>query len=85
MCSSDLIRALAGLGADVNQRGTFGGPDHGDGVTALHLAAQSGQREAVLTLLELGADPLIRDNLHGGSARGWARVGDHEELADILP
>jgi ankyrin repeat protein len=79
------IRALVELGADSNQRGSFGGPSHGEGVTAIHLAAQSGQREAILTLLELGADPLSTDNLHGGNALGWARVGCHEELADILP
>jgi ankyrin repeat protein len=79
------IRILVELGADPDRRGTFGGPSHGDGVTAIHLAAQSGQREAVAALLELGADPLIRDKLHGGNALGWARVGGHGELADILP
>lgn len=79
------VRALVELGADPNQRGTFGGPSHGNGVTAIHLAAQSGQREAVLALLDLGADPLIQDDLHGGTARGWARVGGHRELGDILP
>ncbi len=79
------IRALIELGADPDQRGTFGGPSHGEGVTALHLAAQSGHRDAVLALLRLGADPLITDALHGGTALGWARVGDHDELADILP
>jgi ankyrin repeat protein len=79
------IRTLIELDADPNHRGTFGGPSHGDGVTAIHLAAQSGQREAVVALLELGADPLILDNLHGGNALGWARVGGHEELADVLP
>ena len=78
------IRTLIELGADPNQRGTFGGPSHGEGVTAIHLAAQSGQREAIVGLLELGADPLILDNLHGGNALGWARVGGHEDLADVL-
>jgi hypothetical protein len=78
------IRAPVELGADPNQRGTFGGPSHGEGVTAIHLAAQSGQREALTALLELGADPLIQDKLHGGSALGWARVGGHKELADVL-
>ena len=81
---ADSIRALAELGADPNQRGTFGGPSHGEGVTAIHLAAQAGRREAVIALLELGADPLILDSLHGGNALGWARVGGHEELADVL-
>ena len=78
------VRTLVELGADPNQRGTFGGPTHGEGVTAIHLAAQAGQREAVIALLDLGADPLIEDNLHGGNALGWARVGSHEELADLL-
>jgi ankyrin repeat protein len=80
----DAVRALVGLGADPNQRGTFGGPTHGEGVTALHLAAQAGRRESVVALLELGADPLLRDELHNGDALGWARTGGHGELADIL-
>jgi ankyrin repeat protein len=79
------VRALVELGADPNQRGTFGGPDHGEGVPAIHVAAQAGQREAVIALLGLGADPLIRDHLHGGTALGWARQGCHEDLADVLP
>jgi ankyrin repeat protein len=80
----DSIRALVELGADPNGRGTFGGPDHGEGVTALHLAAQSGRREAVVALLELGADPLLVDDLHGGTALGWARFGGNDDLADLL-
>jgi ankyrin repeat protein len=78
------IRALVALGADVNRRGTFGGPDHGEGVTALHLAAQSGQDKAVRVLLELGADPSIRDALHDGTPAGWAEHGGHAALAEIL-
>jgi ankyrin repeat protein len=79
------VRTLVELGADPNQRGTFGGLDHGEGVTAIHLASQTGEREAVLTLLELGADPLIVDNLHGGNAHGWASHGDHQDVAELLP
>ena len=78
------IRRLVELGADPNQRGTFGGPDHGEDVTALHLAAQSGQSEAVETLLELGADPSIRDALHGSDPAGWAEFGCHPQLARLL-
>lgn len=81
----EAVRALVELGADPNRRGTFGGPSHGQGVTATHLAAQSGQRGSVVALLELGADPLIVDELHGGTALGWARSGGHSELADVLP
>jgi ankyrin repeat protein len=81
----DSVRTLVELGADPNRRGTFGGPSHGEGVTAIHLAAQAGRRDAVVALLELGADPLVLDALHGGSALGWARFGGHEALADVLP
>jgi ankyrin repeat protein len=78
------IRALVELGADPNRRGTFGGPSHGQGVTALHLAAQAGRRDAVGTLLELGADPRLRDELHAGDAAGWASFGGHQALAAEL-
>lgn len=78
------IRRLVALGADVNRRGSFGGPDHGEGVTALHLAAQSGQADAVEALLELGADPTIVDALHGGTPAGWAAFCGQAELAERL-
>jgi len=78
------IRKLVELGADPNQRGSFGGPDHGEGVTALHLAAQAGRRGAVDVLLDLGADPSLRDALHDGTPAGWAEFGGHAELAALL-
>jgi ankyrin repeat protein len=81
----EAVRVLVELGADPDQRGTFGGPSHGQGVTAIHLAAQAGRRDAVIALLDLGADPLILDELHGGSALGWARSGGQGDLADVLP
>jgi ankyrin repeat protein len=78
------VRLLLELGADPNQRGTFGGPDHGEGVTALHVAAQAGRADAVRELLAAGADPALRDDLHGGPAWGWAEFGGHEGLAAEL-
>ena len=80
----DSIRKLAELGADPNQRATFGGPDHGEGVTALHLAAQGGRTEAVEALLELGADPTLRDGRHDSTPAGWADFDGHPELAARL-
>jgi ankyrin repeat protein len=78
------IRRLIELGADPNRKATFGGPDHGQGVTALHIAAQSGKRQAVEALLAAGADPAITDDIYGGSAVGWAEHGGHTAIASIL-
>jgi ankyrin repeat protein len=78
------IRRLVALGADPDQRGTFGGPTHGEGVTALHLAAQNGHRGAVTALLDAGADRTIQDGLHGGTAAGWARFAGHADIAALL-
>jgi ankyrin repeat protein len=63
---------LLDQGAEVNRRATFGGPTHGEGVTALHLAAQSDHVEMVRLLLERGADPTIDDALYHSTPTGWA-------------
>jgi ankyrin repeat protein len=81
---ADAIRRLAALGADPDARATFGGPDHGGGITALHLAAQNGAIEAIRALLEAGADPTVRDALHGGMPADWAAHGRHEEARALL-
>src|SRR5205823_2314742 len=64
------VRKLVELGADPNQRGTFGGPTHGEGVTAINLAAQSGERETVYVLLELGAGEALLERMGSGSDDG---------------
>jgi ankyrin repeat protein len=78
------IQRLLELGADPNARGTFGGPDHGQGVTPLHLAAQNGHAEAVRALLRGGADPTVRDALHDSPPGGWAEFGGHPKVAKLL-
>jgi ankyrin repeat protein len=78
------IRRLIELGADPGLKATFGGPDHGQGVTALHIAAQSGKRAAVEALLAAGANPAITDDIYGGSAAGWAEHGGQPAIAAIL-
>jgi ankyrin repeat protein len=78
------VERLLALGADVNGLGTFGGPDHGEGVTALHLAAQAGREDAVDVLLAAGADTTIRDALHDGTPAGWAAFGGKRGLAERL-
>ena len=59
-------------GATVNRKATFGGPTHGGGITALHIAAQNGNLPMVQLLIKRGADPKITDGLHHGDAEGHA-------------
>jgi ankyrin repeat protein len=78
---ADAVTWLINAGADVNRRATFGGPSHGERVTALHLAAQSNRVAAVSALLALGADATAEDALYHGTAAGWA---EHEGARDAL-
>lgn len=71
-------------GALVNHRATFGGPGHGDGVTALHLAVQTNRPEMVRLLLSHGADPTVEDNLFHSSPRGWASHFGHTAVMQLL-
>jgi len=66
------VRWLLDHGAAIDLPGTFGGPGHGERVTALHLAAQSDQVEVVRLLLDRGANPGLTDALYGGTPAGWA-------------
>jgi ankyrin repeat protein len=59
-------------GADVNQKATFGGSTHGQGITALHMAAQYGQMVVVKLLVERGADRSIKDDLYHSTAERGA-------------
>ena len=52
-------------------------PDHGEGVTALHLAAQNGDVAAVRALLAGGADPTVKDALFDGTPGDWASHFGH--------
>ena len=81
---TESIHRLVALGADPNQRTTFGGPDHGEGATALHLAAQNGDLGAIRTLLDAGADPALEDRRHGGTAAHWAEHAGRQTASDLL-
>jgi ankyrin repeat protein len=80
----DTAAWLIDHGATVNQKATFGGPTHGQGVTALHMAAQNGHLSMVKMLIERGADLTIRDDLYGGTAEGAADFFGQTEVRDYL-
>lgn len=70
------MNLLAASGAQINVRG-----DLGD--TPLHLAAMRGRVRGAARLLELGADPELR-NEFGETALDAARNGTHLEVARLL-
>jgi ankyrin repeat protein len=78
------VERLLALGADPTTRGTFGGPTHGDGITALHIAAEAGAQDVCRLLLEAGADPSVVDGHGYGSPEGWARHNGHAELSELI-
>lgn len=80
----EAVRWLLAAGAGVNQRATFGGPSHGQGVTALHMAAEAGRATTVDILLDAGADRSLTDDLYNSTPAGWADHGGHPELPRLL-
>ena len=71
-------------GAAVDRKGAFGGLTHGQGITALHMASQCGHLSMVQLLIERGADPAIRDDLHNGDAEGAANFFGQIAVRDYL-
>ncbi|GIH25320.1 hypothetical protein Aph01nite_36300 [Acrocarpospora phusangensis] len=69
------VRLLAGLGFDVN---------HLHRSTPLHEAAWNDDRETATALIELGADPTIKDTQYDSTPLGWAEYGGKHRVAAYL-
>ena len=78
------VEFLVELGFDVNAKGRTDVPSDQPWQTALHKAAESGDLDLARTLLQLGADPDIRDQRFGSTPLGWARHFGHEPLIGLL-
>lgn len=74
------VKWLLDHGADANARWGHWNAE----VTPLHLAAWQGHRDVVRLLLEVGADPAVRDSEHDGDAMGWAEHAGQSDIVRIL-
>ncbi|HZX04850.1 ankyrin repeat domain-containing protein [Kribbella sp.] len=54
------------------------------GVAPIHRAALNGHLQTVRRLVELGADPELRDQLYQGNALSWAEHNHQDAVADYL-
>jgi ankyrin repeat protein len=75
---------LIDRGAALDRKATFGGLTHGQGITALHMASQYGHLSMVRLLIERGADPAIKDDLHGADAERAANFFGQFAVRDYL-
>ena len=71
----DAIRLMHRLGFNLNERKR---------TVALHSAAMSGNLVMVKLLIELGADPSVRDEEFNATPLGWAEFSQHTAVADYL-
>jgi ankyrin repeat protein len=78
------VPLLAELGWDVNARARGDGPVEQEWETALHEVAGNGEIDAARMLIELGADPGIRDARFQATPLGWAEHFGHQAMADYL-
>ena len=78
------VTVLADLGFDVNAYGRGDAPVEEAWETALHHSAAGGDVELTGLLLDLGADPDLRDHRFGATPLGWARHHHQTSTAALL-
>jgi ankyrin repeat protein len=78
------VRLAVERGWDVSARARVDAPVDQPWETALHEAAGNGDVAMVTSLLELGADPDVRDARFGGTPLDWARQFGKSDAAEVL-
>ena len=78
------VRLLVELGFDVDALGRQDIPLEQPWETALHHAAGEGKLELARLLLELGADPAVRDARFQTTPLGWAEHLGQPALVELL-
>jgi ankyrin repeat protein len=80
----DAVELLVLAGFDVNSFGRSDAPVDQPWHSALHVAAGAGNLRLAEKLLELGADPRLRDRHYDATPLGWARHFRQQPLIDLL-
>jgi tetratricopeptide (TPR) repeat protein len=76
-----MLRMLLDADEDPSRYNPPGAHSHS---TPLHQAVWHGHEEAVRLLVKAGARLDLRDTIHGGTPRDWARHAERTELAPLL-
>jgi len=82
--SPGAVALLVEAGFDINALGRTDTVAPGAWETALHHAASTGDVALARALLELGADPDVRDHRFDATPLGWAQHFDQSELVELL-
>ncbi|WNV85608.1 ankyrin repeat domain-containing protein [Umezawaea sp. Da 62-37] len=82
--STETVVLLVGLGFDVNAYGRGDAPVEEPWETALHHSAVDGDVELTRRLLDLGADPDLRDRRFDATPLDWARHFHRSSTAALL-
>ena len=78
------IRLMAELGFEVRGMTRHEGVGMNRAVTPLHNAAWAGNLEMVKLLIELGADPSLREPVYNATPLGWAEHNRQAHVVDYL-
>jgi ankyrin repeat protein len=78
------VRLMAELGFEVSAVTRHDGVGINLAATPLHNAAWLGNLEMVKLLMELGADPAVRDPNHRGTPLGWAAYNRQRDVVEYL-